>query len=118
MKTKFGVALLAGAALVAMGLSQVASARMGGHSSASGRGQTVMTHAQAGTGGSHMGDTHTPGTPPANGAHMSGSGAVGTPPAGMPPMDGTHTPGTPPTDMPQMGHHHAAGIPTPPAATP
>lgn len=102
MKTKFGVALLAAAALIAAGLPPVASARMGGRSGASSRSQNVMTQAQPGTGA----------------PHMAGSGTAGTPPAGMPQMTGTHTPGTRPATMPGLGVHRGTGTQTPPATTP
>ncbi|MBI5016185.1 MAG: hypothetical protein HZB55_11965 [Deltaproteobacteria bacterium] len=103
MKAKLTVVLLAGTALAASGLVQVASARMGGHAGAAAQGPSAAMTAPMGAGTSHMGGTHAPGTPP--------TGMTGV--TGMTGMGGAHTPGTPPTDMP-----HAGGMYTPAPTTP
>lgn len=108
MKAKLTVALLAGTALVASGLFQTASARMGGHAGGTGHG----TPAPMAAGTSHMGGTHTPGTPAAGTTHM-GTHTPGTPASGTTHMGGTHTPGTPPADMPHVGGMHTPAPTTP-----
>ncbi|MBI5441408.1 MAG: hypothetical protein HY900_09385 [Deltaproteobacteria bacterium] len=112
MKAKLTVVLLAGTALAASGLVQVASARMGGHAGGAVHGPSAAMTAPMGAGTSHMGGTHTRGTPPTGMTGMGGmTGMTGV--TGMTGMVGAHTPGTPPADMPQAGGMHTPAPTTP-----